>query len=64
MQTGPKGFPGKGVRIRGPAGEPGLPGKPGTVGSDGWPGLLGPKGDKGFRGDDCGICSPGMKILN
>lgn len=56
---GDKGFPGKGVQIRGPPGEHGLPGSPGMPGPDGWPGRPGPKGAKGFRGDDCGICTPG-----
>lgn len=56
---GEKGFPGKGVRIRGPPGEYGLPGIPGFAGKPGLPGLPGFKGEGGLRGDDCGVCTPG-----
>jgi integrin beta 8 len=62
-RIGEKGFPGKGIRIRGPTGERGLPGTPGIPGPDGWPGLPGLKGIKGLRGDDCGVCTPGNMII-
>lgn len=52
------------MRIRGPPGEVGLPGIPGTMGSDGIPGKPGVKGLLGFKGDDCGVCSPGMNYDN
>lgn len=62
--AGPQGFPGKGVRIRGPRGENGLPGIPGQPGPNGWPGFYGPKGFKGLHGDDCGICTPGTFFIS
>ena len=63
LSIGEKGFPGKGVRIRGPPGEHGLPGLPGVMGKPGIPGTPGFNGPKGERGDDCGICRPG-KFMN
>jgi integrin beta 8 len=62
--SGPKGFLGVGVPIRGPSGEPGLPGSPGAPGLPGLPGLHGAKGERGPKGDDCGVCLPGKCFLN
>lgn len=57
--SGPKGFLGIGVPIRGPHGEAGLPGSPGAPGLPGLPGMPGGKGEHGPKGDDCGVCLPG-----
>ena len=37
---------------------------PGIPGKDGIPGLDGRAGVKGVRGDDCGICPPGLFLFN